>query len=257
MLVAFFLLLAVARAALLVNFQGANAFYDLGYPELEGSFLGDARTQSAGAYIRTDVDPVTHQKALHYHRTPHFRRAEVRVLDGLLMRDTTYYIGYELRLTHQVESLVIFQWKRDDKLAAPADNYPFNLVFGPDGLLTMEYTTPGSTGSNRTTVWRGPFATGNKVHKLGIAVNTAPAGFGWVELWVDGVRQKFLDGARTLNHAQLLNGECKLKFGIYRGEAAPGSKDPASMHTFDSYVYRVQVSDKGWSEVLAAAGVRA
>jgi len=254
------LLAVAAQAKLLIDFTGGDPVSKLGIPELEGQNLGDTISASQGGnnvFIRTANDTVTGRKALHYHRDPHFRRAEVRALEGQFQINKTYFIGYTVRLTRQHDSLVLFQWKRNNKDAAPADNYPFNLEFD-GGKLTMQYTTPGGSGSNRKTVWSGPFSVGNStadVHHIGLTVNTANDGTGFLEFYLDGKKQKFTNGTTRLSKVFLLNGPCKAKFGIYRGEAAAGSKDAASLHTFDSYVYRVQISDSSLSEVSAAAGL--
>lgn len=73
----------LAAAKLIIDFKGGDHPSALGIPELEGQNLG-CKLTSAGnaAFIRTEKDPATGTDALHYHRDPHFRRAEVRAMAG-------------------------------------------------------------------------------------------------------------------------------------------------------------------------------
>ena len=106
--------------------------------------------------------------------------------------------------------------------------------------LTLAYTTPGSNGSNRSPVWSGKFSTGRSeehIHSLGFAINTANDGTGWLEFYLDGVKQKFNNGKTRLSNIYLYTGETFPKFGIYRAERNDGSRDPADWHTFNSCVY--------------------
>jgi len=255
---------AVAQAKLLIDYHGGDPPSELGIAELEGQELGDHIALEDGGnnvFIRGELDKHTGLPCLHYKRAPHFRRAEVRALQGQLTTGKTYYIGYKVRLSKAHDSLVIFQWKKEDKFAAPEQNIPFHLEFiGGDETttnLTLAYTTPGGNGSNRNAVWSGQFSTGSsksEIHHIGLAINTANDGSGWLKLWLDGKQQKF-NGKSKLSNVFLYTGETFPKFGLYRGEAAPGSKDPAWEHTFNSYVYRVQFSDKSIDEVAEAAGL--
>ncbi|KAH7098956.1 hypothetical protein BKA62DRAFT_641670 [Auriculariales sp. MPI-PUGE-AT-0066] len=206
--------------------------------------------------VQQDNDTHIGMPCLHYKRSPNFRRAEVKALqDGAVKPNKKYYIGYTLRLSHAAPGLVIFQWKKQDKEAAPKQNIPFHLTFkgaaSGTSNLHLEYTTPGSDGSNRSSIWSGTFSTGNdiaNVHKLGFVIDTNDSCGGTLEFW--------LDGSQRLKRSKLclFTGDTHPKWGIYRGEADAGSSDPNSWHTFNSYVYRVQVSDIRKSDVAEAAG---
>lgn len=106
----------LASAKLIVDFEGGvDPITDLGNAELEGQDLGCKITNGqAGdaAYIRNGVDKATGQKALRFHRDPHFRRAEVKgmVGDKKAKEGKTYYIGYHFRLDKAKSGLDIFQW---------------------------------------------------------------------------------------------------------------------------------------------------
>jgi len=76
-----------AAAKLIIDFKGDDHPDTLGILELEGQDLG-CKLTSAGnaAFIRTEKDPTTGTDALHYHRDPHFRRAEVMAMAGANVR---------------------------------------------------------------------------------------------------------------------------------------------------------------------------
>lgn len=141
----------------------------------------------------------------------------------------------------------------------------------------MEYTIPGQDGSHRVIVWTGPIAAGTGTsNKLGFIINTGTNGSGWVELYVNGVQQKFNSvggGGTRMSNVDLFTGDTSPKFGIYRGElpldlsaaniakfcpdsgvytgeAAPSGSD----RIFNSWIYRVQISDTSKAEAAEAAG---
>ena len=106
-------LISTAQAALLVDYRGGEPANRLGNVELEGNALGcKIQNGKAGnaAFIRPEKSPKTGREALHLHRDPNFRRAEVKALGGKIQAGKTYYIGYEFELRSKGESLVIFQW---------------------------------------------------------------------------------------------------------------------------------------------------
>ncbi|KAH7099684.1 hypothetical protein BKA62DRAFT_750488 [Auriculariales sp. MPI-PUGE-AT-0066] len=179
-------------------------------------------------FIRPENDTTLDMPALHYKRTPQFRRAELR-------RCTTAELSRTRRL-------VIFQWKKQDKFANPQQNIPFHLTFKGKDRLALEYTTPGSNGSNRTAIWTG------KMSPNGLRIDTDDNCGGSLEFWLDG-KQELKRG-----NLCLFTGDTHPKWGIYRGEAQPGSKQAAKAHTFNSFVYRVQVSDGNKKDVAASAG---
>lgn len=66
----------------------------------------------------------------------------------------------------------------------------------------------------------------------------------------------WLDGKSVLNTGglQLWTRETYPKVGIHRGEK--GDHDDGSTNVFDSWVYRVQISDASLDEVSAASGLK-
>ncbi|RPB10267.1 hypothetical protein P167DRAFT_547358 [Morchella conica CCBAS932] len=272
----------LSSATLLVDYHGGDAASVLGNVELEGQELGCKilNGQAGNAcFIKPEPDSATGKNSLHFKRDPHFRRAEVKALytsANKAVVDKTYYIGYNFRLSKAYEDLVIFQWKKWDKTAEPQQNIPLYVFFNENLDLTIEYTIPGGTGSNREVVWTGPVSVGaNTNHHLAFVINTANDGTGWAEFYLDGVQQNFnaaYGGGKRLKNVYLFTGDTSPKFGIYRGEAAAGADDgdkycPANNiytgetapsgtdHIFNSWIYRVQISDSSLSEVAEAAGL--
>jgi len=241
---------SLASATVLLDYKGGDEPSKLGNVELEGQNLGD-KIKDGGddVYIRPDTDPESGLKALHYHREPHFRRAEVKAMANKIEEDKTYYIGYHLRLEKTLDSLVIFQWKKHDKTVSPVQNIPFHLEFEGDEL-TLGYTVPDG---DRTPQWKGKFAAGS-VHHIGMVVNTANNGSGYLELYIDNEKQTFDNGKDRLDDIYLFTGPTSPKFGIYRAEQSEGNSDNDDSHRFDSWVYRVMISDQSLDEVAEAAG---
>lgn len=105
----------VAWAELLVNYTGGQPASVLGIAQLEGQNLGDRFDccPNVSCFIEPCLDS-SGRPALHFHRAPHFRRAEVEVANdthhGPWKANQTYYVEYELQITNEREALVLFQW---------------------------------------------------------------------------------------------------------------------------------------------------
>lgn len=164
--------------------------------------------------------------------------------------------------------------KKWDKVAAPAQNIPLYVFFNSKLDLVIEYTIPGGSGSNREIVWTGPFPVGpNNPHHLAFVINTKNDGTGWAEFYLDGKKQTFNEkwgGKTRLENVKLFTGDTSPKFGIYRAEASGGGKQfcpsnnkytgeavsAGTDRVFDSYLYRVQISDSSLDEIAEAAGLK-
>lgn len=161
------------------------------------------------------------------------------------------------------------KWNKD---AEPKQNIPLYVHYNSDKQLIIEYGIPGGDGSNRVTIWTGPlpFGTGTS-NKLGFIINTGSNGSGWLEFYVNGVRQKFNSvggGGTRMENMFTFTGDTSPKFGIYRGEVEDknpkycpssgvftGEQAPAgSDRIFNSWIYRVQISDASKAEAAEAAG---
>ena len=102
--------LTFATSTLLINYAAPSPISEFGSCQLEGSYLGDKIPcpGNDNVYIKPGTDPKG-QAALHYHRDPEFRRAEVKGA-GTYAADRTYFVGYEFTLANYHEHLAIFQW---------------------------------------------------------------------------------------------------------------------------------------------------
>lgn len=102
--------LSLTTSTLLINYAAPAAISELGSCQLEGSSLGDKIScpGNDNVYIKPSTDPKG-QAALHYHRGPDYRRAEVKA-KGDYAADKTYFVGYEFNLANYGEHLAIFQW---------------------------------------------------------------------------------------------------------------------------------------------------
>ena len=110
------LLLPSAIAILLIDFAAPGDMSDIGSCQLEGSSLGDHIDcpGNDAIYIKPGQDPQG-KAALHYHREPSFRRAEMKG-KGDYAAGKKYYVGYEFQLSHVHEHLALFQWYRKPHL---------------------------------------------------------------------------------------------------------------------------------------------
>lgn len=136
----------------------------------------------------------------------------------------------------------------------------------------MEYTIPGTNGSNREVVWTDDkeFTVGiGAEHQIGFAIDTSE--FGSLEFWLDGVKQRFSKNGKTiLDNVQLFTGPTSPKFGIYRSEQSGGgpefcpsnniysgpTAEKGTPKVYHSWVYRVQISNSSMDEVAEAAGIQ-
>lgn len=164
--------------------------------------------------------------------------------------------------------------KKGDKVAAPKQNIPLYVFFNKAGDLTIEYTIPGKDGSNREVVWTGPVDISKDSNKLGFVTNTAPDGKGWLEFYVNGKKQTFNQkwgGKERLSNVSLFTGATSPKFGIYRAERQGGGEEfcpktgifrgkeaaAGADRSYDSWIYRVQISDSSLNEIAEASGIKA
>jgi hypothetical protein len=149
--------------------------------------------------------------------------------------------------------------KRDDKTVAPQSNIPFHLSFGAS-QLNLQVTTPGGKGQNISTVASTPFSTDSS-HNIRLMFDTTikhgqtVSKDNRIAFWLDGTKVHDGKGYSLWSTKT----QTYPKVGIYRGEYdGPYTKhtnDPA--YTFDSYVYRVQISDTGFDETKKSDAIGA
>ncbi|MDQ1006024.1 hypothetical protein QFZ82_000509 [Streptomyces sp. V4I23] len=107
--------------------------------------------------------------------------------------NSTYYLGWESKLDKVSlpggGDFVVFQWK---SYPSADQNYPLLMTIS-DGRIRLTYVAPGGVW---TGIWSAPVAAFNwNRFVLGIHTSTSTTG-GWVELWFDGVKQKFSNGSQ-------------------------------------------------------------
>ena len=117
-LITFSTFLASSTSTLLIDYSALSPIPDLGECQLEGSFLHDTIPcpGNSSIYIKPGAD-TTGKPALHYHRDPTFRRAEVEG-KGPYAANKNYYVGYEFSLSNVHEHLAIFQWYARPRLSS-------------------------------------------------------------------------------------------------------------------------------------------
>ncbi|KAF8465761.1 hypothetical protein BDZ91DRAFT_783218 [Kalaharituber pfeilii] len=140
------------------------------------------------------------------------------------------------------------------------------------GDLTIEYTIPGSNGSNRDVVWTGPLDISKPSNKLASVINTSRNGKGWLEFYVNGQKQTFnkkWGGEQRLKNVHLFTGPTSPKIGIYRAEASGGGVKfcpsngiylggqarKGSDRVYNSWVYRYQISDSSLDEIKQSSRI--
>ncbi|KAF6223694.1 hypothetical protein HO133_000537 [Letharia lupina] len=243
-------LLSLSTSTLLIDYSAPSPISALGECQLEGNFHRDyiACPGNSSIYIKTGTDP-DGKPALHYHRDPRFRRAEVKGA-GAYAANKHYYVGYEFRLGNVHEHLAVFQWKNayDETDSSTYQDAPFFLAFSEvlPTRFSIGYNPPG--GKN-TYLWSdgSDFST-NTTHNVALAWDTMSGGNSKLEMWLDGTKVLEKDGLT------LWTGKCYTKYGIYGGEQ--GDHDPEGhSNVFDSYVYGVQVSDASLAEVAEYSGL--
>ena len=109
-LITLYTFFSLSTSTLIINYSAPSPISDLGQCQLEGSFLHDRIPcpGNSSIYITPGAD-ATGKPALHYHRDPTFRRAEVEG-KGPYAANQHYYVGYEFSLGNVHEHLAIFQW---------------------------------------------------------------------------------------------------------------------------------------------------
>ena len=109
-LITFSTFLSLSTSTLIIDYSAPSPILDLGECQLEGSFLHDRIPcpGNSSIYIKPGAD-ATGKPALHYHRDPTFRRAEVEG-KGPYAANKHYYVGYKFSLGNVHEHLTIFQW---------------------------------------------------------------------------------------------------------------------------------------------------
>jgi polysaccharide lyase-like protein len=153
--------------------------------------FGQANCDAPGSVVAT-TDPV-HGPVWRFTKPAGDNRCEehgIRV-GGAMYRFTdnaTYYLGWSTRLSSTVDDNAIFQWK---SYGNHIQNYPVVLKV-LNRKLTILNRQPGGEDHYP---WAVPVSAGTWYHVvLGIHTSDALQG-GWIELYLNGVPQRFGNGA--------------------------------------------------------------
>lgn len=153
------------------------------------------------------------------------------------VKDTTYYIGYEVRFDSVNEgssATSVFQWK--NYASAPHDNVPLSFRLSKSGNLAFDVNPNFGSETREQTVWTTKL-TLKKTHQFGIVVNTGqPKGF--VQLYFNS-KLVTLHDTVSGKHTTILagnyfsggkTGAASPRVGLYGTDSVP----------MNSYIYNVR-----------------
>ncbi|MGX1675419.1 heparin lyase I family protein [Streptomyces sp. NPDC055400] len=111
----------------------------------------------------------------------------------VFQNNATYYLGWESKVDTVTlpnsGDFVVFQWK---SYPEADQNYPLLMTF-KNGAIHVYYVAPGEV---RHEIWSAPVAVLDW-HRFAVGIHTSDSTTGgWVELWFDGVKQTFNNGAQ-------------------------------------------------------------
>lgn len=96
---------------------------------------------------------------------------------------------------------------------------PYVLRTLGDGTLHFQYITPDGTSRH---IWNTPLRTG-AWQAFVIGFHVSRDSDGWTQLWHNGTRQTFTNGATQFNGPTLMGREVKAKWGVYRSGPVSGN----------------------------------
>ena len=202
---------APVRAALIWEgdvSKGLGIFKNLG-PEPWGS------TENCATGTITPADDAARGPVWRYHKPTDSPRCEnhgIRI-DGVpyaVSNNFTYYLGWWNKLSTNANNNANFQWKAYDN---HIQNWPIVLKM-VNGRATMLQRQPNVVVH---TIWSAPLSANVWTHwTLSIRTSDQLLG-GWVELWMNGVRQTFNDGSQRWMCRTFDGGHVCPKWGIYGG----------------------------------------
>jgi hypothetical protein len=154
--------------------------------------FGNLNCDSPGSV--TSVDDATHGKVWRYNKPSGSNRCENHgvAVGGkryVFQNGSTYYLGWQSKLTSTADNNANFQWK---SYGNHIQNFPVVLkMIG--GRMSILQRQPNNV---QHIIWSRPI-TANSWHSyvLGLHLSSATTG-GWVEFWFDGQQQSFTDGSQ-------------------------------------------------------------
>ena len=168
----------------------------------------------------TTVHDATMGSVWRYSKPAGDKRCETRgvAVNGAkynVQNNSTYYFGWWSKLTSTVDDYANFQWKSYG--TGMTQNYPFVIKL-VNGRTSVWQFQPGSPGQQ---VWASNPISANTWYHYVVGVHTSDTlTGGWIQLWFDGVAQKFTDGS-TQYHCRTWDtgNDNEPKWGVYGATA--------------------------------------
>ncbi|MFJ8820759.1 hypothetical protein ACIREE_03140 [Streptomyces sp. NPDC102467] len=206
---------AAAAALLLINTGTAQAaaVWDGDATHGTGVF-GSVECDSPGSLV-TAAQTDGHGTVFRYTKAVGVYRCESRGIDVggsryTFANDHTYWLGWEQKFSVVPGSgsdFVPWQWK---SYPNSSQNYPLLMTVG-SGVLKLVYVAPGASWK---TIWSTP-VTAFDWNQVALGIHTSDsASDGWVELYYNGVQQKFTDGT-TRAEGRTWDSANEPKWGAY------------------------------------------
>ncbi|MFD5625236.1 MULTISPECIES: heparin lyase I family protein [unclassified Streptomyces] len=173
--------------------------------------FGSVECDSPGSLV-TAANPDGHGTIFRYTKPSGLIRCENRgvKVDGTryaFAPDTTYWLGWESQLSSVSGDFVVWQWK---SYPNAQQNYPLIMTVKDGSVRLFQVGTDAAWNL----IWSAPVAAG-EWHRYALGIHTsASASSGWVELYADGARQTFTDGA-TRHPARTWDSANEPKWGVY------------------------------------------
>jgi hypothetical protein len=146
-------------------------------------------------------------------------RCEVRGSKGYtITQGTEIYVGWRVKYDVALGTLrYVFQMKGYPPPALQS-NHPIVFATEQNNLVLINYDLQ----DQRHTIWQSPIARDAWLTiVLRMNISKDPA-VGFVELWFNGTKQKFVNGAERISANTFDAGRTLVKWGIYRGGQGPG-----------------------------------
>jgi Polysaccharide lyase len=205
------LLLVVVLSMTLAVPANASVVWDGDASRGTGVF-GHIGSNCAAPGSVTAVNDATHGRVWRYHKPNGSNRCESRGItvgdgDYQFVNGRTYYLGWYSKLSSTVNNNATFQWK---SYSNHTQNFPFVLKV-ISGRISMLQRQPDS---GERIIWSAPIAANTWRHfAIGVHLSSETRG-GWLELWLDGQQQTFVDGSRRYA-CRTFDSENHPKWGVY------------------------------------------
>ncbi|ADJ47382.1 hypothetical protein AMES_5557 [Amycolatopsis mediterranei S699] len=192
--------------------------------------FGSLNCDSPGSV--TAVDDATHGKVWRYSKPSGSKRCENHgiAVGGKryqFQNGSTYYFGWQSKLSSTVDNNANFQWK---SYGNHIQNFPVVLkMIG--GKMSILQRQPGGV---EHIIWSRAI-TANSWHSyvLGLHLSSATTG-GWVEFWFDGQQQAFTDGTQRWA-CRTWDSSNEPKWGVYGASGSSVTNYVGALKVGSSY----------------------